>query len=160
MHKVAKNIYDYFEDKYGLGMIGLLKCITVASVTKKNIIPLNLLVVAPSRQYKSRTSKELSDIFPKSYMVHLGSDFTIHSLIKDYDGGKKINNKCCLLNDMVLLFGTKRKETKTRLTSGLAEYLSDGSYCYSDRMSKPEILKGRSNSVSYTHLTLPTTPYV
>lgn len=132
----SKKIFDYFNQKYGnpIGLVGLVKSIATASVKVNGIKPLNILAIAPSQQFKSRTSKELFSVFNKSCLLDWGSDFTIHSLIRFYDNGKKCKNKTCLVNDLTLLLSSKIFRAKERLLNALAESLSDGKYTYSDNL--------------------------
>ena len=130
----TKRVIDYYYEKYGqmVTPVGLVKSLSVVSLKVKNCFPLNIISVAPSGHFKSRLSIELFEIFGKKSLVNFGSDFTIHSLARDYDKGLKIDNKCCLINDLTLLLSSKSKKTKERLINGLAELLSEGSYAYSD----------------------------
>jgi len=74
----TKQIYDYFENKYSLGYLGLFKATAMASMFIKNrdVIPLSILCIAPSGQFKSRTTIELTNIFSNKSIIDLGSDFT------------------------------------------------------------------------------------
>jgi hypothetical protein len=146
-NEIIRRIYNYYEVKYRLGLIALLKCMAVASLRAKNQIPLNLLVVAPSRQYKSKTSEELFNIFPREYLIDPGADFTMHSLLNL--GSKKLNNKTLLISDLTLLLSSKDQRTKERLINGLAMLLSDHYYIYSDRLTnKPLELRCKINIIA------------
>jgi hypothetical protein len=65
-------------------------------------------------------------------LVYVGSDFTIHGLIRQYDSGRKVNNKCLLINDMTLLLASKAGRTRARLVDAFSELASEGKYIYSD----------------------------
>jgi len=128
---VSKKIFKFFNFKYGqvVAPIGLLKCCTVVS-NQLEYPRLNLWVVAPTRQYKTRTSKEVQIIFPKKYWIDVGSDFTIHGLHKEY--GENVNGKTFMVNDATVLFSSKSARTKERLVGALAELLSDEEFKYKD----------------------------
>ncbi|MHA3964988.1 MAG: hypothetical protein AM325_015785 [Candidatus Thorarchaeota archaeon SMTZ1-45] len=128
----TKRILDYFRGKYGgsVAVIGLVKSLAVASLKVKNAFPLNIISVSPAGHFKTRLSVEQFSIFGKRDIVDFGSDFTIHGIAEQYDKGRKINNKTCLINDLTLLFGSKSKQAKERLINALAELLSEGSYGY------------------------------
>ena len=128
----TKRILEYFKVKYGesLMAIGLAKSLSVASLKVKECFPLNIVNVSPAGHFKSRTSIEQVEIFGKRNIINFGSDFTIHGLAEQYDKGRGINNKTCLINDLTLLFGSKSKQAKERLINALAEMLSEGSYAY------------------------------
>lgn len=125
-------ILDYFRVKYGKSLmaVGLAKSLAVASLKVKNCFPLNIINVSPAGHFKTRTSLEQIEIFGGRNIVNFGSDFTIHGLAEQYDKGRGINNKTCLINDLTLLFGSKSKQAKERLINALAEMLSEGSYAY------------------------------
>ena len=59
-------------------------------------------------------------------------DFTIHSLQRIYASGRKINDKCLIINDVTLLLASKAPRTKARLIDALSELASEGHYKYSD----------------------------
>jgi len=130
----TRRIIDYFNKKYGqvVTPIALAKSLSVVSLKVKNAFPLNIINVSPSGHFKTRTSVEQFSVFGKSKVINFGSDFTIHALAREYDKGRKMNNKCCLINDLTLLLSSKGKKTKERLINGLAELLSEGSYHYGD----------------------------
>jgi len=139
--KNSKSILRYFEKKYckSLSVIGLLKCCSVMSALFKDKPRLSLCMIAPTRQFKSRTNEEIKNIFSPKYFIDLGSDFTIHSLYQQYGKAKtgkmSINKRCLMINDGTLLLSSKAKKTKDRLINGLAELLSEGQYLYSDNLS-------------------------
>jgi hypothetical protein len=147
---VSKKIYDYFENKYYLGYVGLIKAVCLASlkVQNRSYMPASNITIAPSGQFKSRTSIEIMSIFQPSTYIDLGSDFTMHSLMEKFKGGKLCNNKSLLINDLTLLFSTKKRQTKDRLVNGLAEVLSEGKYTYSERNSPSIIFKSRINIIA------------
>lgn len=139
----SKLVWDYFNRKYGqmIAPIGLVKVCSILSACLKTRYTFNAFVVAPTRQFKSITSIDASSFLPKSMYLHLGSDFTIHSLEKHY--GKVINKKCLIINDGTLLLSSKSKRTKDRLVNGLAELLSEGIYKYGERTTPEILLEGR-----------------
>ena len=132
---VSELIHSYYEGKYGKGIVGLIKSIAVASVRVKNpdVLPLSVLDVSPSGNFKSRNSIELSMLFPSSYIQSLGSDFTIHSLMREYENGKLLDGRVALVNDLALLLNSKQSRTRHRLMNALAELLSEGEYKYGER---------------------------
>ncbi|MBT3406547.1 helix-turn-helix domain-containing protein [Candidatus Woesearchaeota archaeon] len=148
--RISKKIYEYFEKKYSLGFVGLIKAACLASLRVKNrsYIPVSNITIAPSGQFKSRISIEVMLIFQPSTFVDLGSDFTMHSLMEKFRGGKLCNNKTLMINDLTLLFSTKKKQTKDRLVNGLAEVLSEGKYVYSERNSPSIVFKSRINVIA------------
>jgi hypothetical protein len=91
---------------------------------------LNVWCVAPSRQYKSLTSIEIQHMFPSSYWIDVGSDFTIHGLYTAY--GSDVDGKTLMVNDATVLFASKAARTQQRLLGALAELLSDECYTYAD----------------------------
>jgi hypothetical protein len=130
----TKRIVDYFNKKYGqmVTPVALAKSLAVVSLRVKNVFPLNIINVSPAGHFKTRTSSEQFGIFGSARIINFGSDFTIHSLAREFDKGRKIDNKCCLINDLTLLLSSKAKSTKNRLINGLAELLSEYSYHYGD----------------------------
>ena len=128
---VSKDIFKFFNFKYGqvVAPIGLLKCCSVVS-NQLEYPRLNLWVVAPTRQYKTQTSKEVQRIFHEKYWIDVGSDFTIHGLYEEY--GEDVDGKTFLVNDATVLFSSKSARTKERLVGALAELLSDEKYEYKD----------------------------
>jgi len=146
----TERIFNYFEDKYGLGYLGLLKTATVASmlISNSNIIPLSILVISPPGQFKSQTTRELQNIFSQKSIKDLGSDFTIHSIIKISQNGRLFNHKTLLINDLTLLFSSKANRTKDRLVNALAEILSEGVYTYGDRLEAHMIFKAKVNIIA------------
>jgi len=141
---ITTNILNFFENKYCkiVAIPGLLKCCAIASAKLANIgLPrFNVFNVAPTRQFKSVTSKEACNFFSRNYYIETGSDFTIFTLAKIYRD-KKFNKKCLIINDGTVLFSTKSRRAKDRLVGGLAEITSDGKYTYSERI-KDEFIKG------------------
>jgi hypothetical protein len=91
---------------------------------------LNVWCVAPSRQYKTLTSIEVQRMFPSSYWIDVGSDFTIHGLYAAY--GSDVDGKTLMVNDATVLFASKAARTQQRLFGALAELLSDECYTYAD----------------------------
>ena len=140
----TKLIIEYYNEKYGepIGYAGLLKAICVASIKIKDVFPLSILTISTSQSFKSRTSIETACLFPKDF-VNFGSDFTIHSLMKNFDNGKKMQNKIGSINDMVVLFTSKSSRGKDRLLGAFAESLSEGEYTYSDFQSNIEWIPKR-----------------
>ncbi|MEM3551030.1 MAG: hypothetical protein QXV01_08070 [Candidatus Bathyarchaeia archaeon] len=123
---------QHYNRKFGqkITPIAILKTLSVISSNFKDNAKLWVLHVAPSRQLKSQTSNEQAKIFPKKRLIYLGSDQTIHSIIKNY--GNTINGKCLLINDLTLLLSSKALRAKSRLINALSELYSEGIYTYSD----------------------------
>jgi hypothetical protein len=71
--------------------------------------------------------------------VYLGSDFTIHGVIREYESGRKIDGKCLFINDMTLLLGSKAEQTRSRLIDALSELASEGRYIYRDFQRSYEV---------------------
>jgi hypothetical protein len=144
---VSGKLVEYFKKKYCdvIALVGLLKaCSIVSSKLEKQF---NVFVIAPTRQFKSRSSEELLEAFPKgkkSMILDVGSDFTIHSLNEQFKG--IIPPGCLMINDLTLLMSSKGKRTKDRLFGGLAELMSEGRYQYGDRQSQ-FILKGHPSLI-------------
>jgi hypothetical protein len=111
----------------------------VISSTFKKYGKLWILNVAPSRHLKTQTTQEQTQLFSKDKLVYVGSDFTIHGLIRDYESGRKIDGKCLLINDMTLLLASKAKQTRSRLIDAFSELASEGRYIYSDFQHTYEI---------------------
>lgn len=124
----------YYSMKYGqvVTAIAVLKTLAVISSTFKKKQKLWVLHVAPSRQLKSQTTNEQMHLFPKRKTEYVGSDFTIHGLIRNYETGKALDKKCLLINDLTLLLDSKADRTKARLVDAFAELASEGRYIYSD----------------------------
>jgi hypothetical protein len=108
-----------------VAIVFLLKCLAMVSC-KLKWPRFGVLVVAPTRQMKSYTSRVLKKIFDKIFWLDVLSDFTIHSLQKYKD--KLKTNVCILVNDGTILFAALNKRTKDRLVGALAELFSDGRY--------------------------------
>jgi hypothetical protein len=133
---ISKKLWDYYSHKYGqlLSPIGVLKACSVVSA-KQNFLPtLSVFAVAPTRQFKSRTSIELMNFFHEDFYIDIGSDFTIHSMYEEYRD--RLDQKCLFINDGTLLFASKSKRTKCRLINALAELLSEQQYKYGERMQR------------------------
>lgn len=128
----TQRLEDYYTGKLGKTVtpVSILKTLAVISSGFKENNKLWILNVAPSRQLKSKTSEEQSKIFSKKLLVNIGSDFTIHGLIRDF--GDSINNKCLMINDLTLLLASKANRTRARLIDALSELASEGKYTYSD----------------------------
>jgi len=128
---VSKTIFDFFNFKYGqvIAPASLLKACAVAS-NRLEYPRLNVWCVAPTRQFKTQTSKEIMRAFPEKYLIDVGSDFTIHGLHEEY--GDDVDGKTFMVNDATVLFSTKSPRGKDRLVGALAELLSDGKYEYKD----------------------------
>lgn len=123
-----------------LAIIFLLKCLAMISC-KLKWPRLGVLVVAPTRQIKSYSSRVLKKIFDPEFWLDLLSDFTIHSL-QEYKDILK-NNVCILVNDGTLLFASLNKRTKDRLVGALAELFSDGRYVNQNFRGKVVDLEGQ-----------------
>ena len=116
-----------------------MKTLAVISGGFKRNVKIWVLHVAPSRQLKSRTTNEQMHLFPKKKTEYVGSDFTIHGLIRSYETGKALDKKCLLINDPTLLLDSKADRTKARLVDAFAELASEGRYIYSDYQKTHEI---------------------
>lgn len=81
----------------------------------------------------------IANVFSKDKLVYVGSDFTIHGIIRDYDSGRKINRRCMLINDMTLLLESKAKQTRSRLIDAFSELASEGRYIYRDFQRSHEV---------------------
>ena len=130
-NKMTESIIDYGNSKYGkpIGMVILAKSLAVVSLNNKNSMhPLSILNIAPSGNFKTRTSEEIKKLFSKN-VVELGSDITMNSLL---GRDEELEGKTLNINDLTLLLSTKRTQTKNRICSGLAELLSEGRYTYAD----------------------------
>jgi hypothetical protein len=133
---------EYYNQKYGqiVSPMAVLKTCAVISAHFKNLVQLWILNVAPSGHLKSHTSREQQNIFSKNKLVYLGSDFTIHSIEKEYHNS--LDKKCVLINDFALLLGSKAERTRQRLINALAELYSEGIYIYGD-WQKTLTIKGK-----------------
>jgi len=138
LHSPESNkIYNFLERKYykQIAIIGLLKCCALISAQFKSNPRFHLLLVAPTGQFKSRTNIEAQNFFSPTMWINLGSDFTVHGIMKQYPlkkGKHSIHKKCMLINDGTLLLASKAKRTKDRLINAFAELLSEGEYIYID----------------------------
>lgn len=130
----AIRLEKYYRRKFGdtVSPIALLKSLAVISSGFKRNWKLWILNVAPSRHLKSLTTQEQAQIFSKDRLVEARSDFTIHSIHRKYEAGRKLNGKCLLINDMTLLLASKADRTRHRLIDALSELASEGIYEYSD----------------------------
>jgi hypothetical protein len=128
----AKQLENYYTKKYNktVSPIAILKTLAVISSDFKQNNKLWILHVAPSRHLKTKTSEEQRNIFSKKKLVEIGSDFTIHSLQREYKNS--FHNKCVIINDMTLLLGSKAPRTKARLIDAFSELASEGKYHYGD----------------------------
>lgn len=124
-------ILEYFDTKYGqlIAPVGLFKSCAVVS-SQLSWPRLSVLAVAPTRQFKSSTSRDVEAMFPESYIIHAGSDFTMHRLFKQTNGD--VDRKCIFINDGTLLLRSKSTRGRDRLFNGLAELIADGEYRYGD----------------------------
>ncbi len=137
----AVELEDYYSKKFGqiVTPIAALKTLAVISSTFETNNKLWILNVAPSRHLKTQTTQEQTLIFPKDRLVYVGSDFTIHGIIRDYDSGRKLDKKCILINDTTLLLASKAKQTKSRLIDAFSELASEGRYIYRDFQQSYEV---------------------
>ena len=137
----ATRLTNHYSRKFGqiVTPVALLKTLTVISSDFKHNEKLWILIVAPSRHLKSKTTREQWQIFPRNKLVYAGSDFTIHGRIRDYESGRKINRRCLLINDMTLLLGSKAEQTRSRLIDALSELASEGRYIYRDFRQSYEV---------------------
>ena len=137
----AGRLEAYYARKYGQTVtpIAILKTLAAITSTFRKYVKLWILNVAPSGHLKSQTTLEQTKIFPKNRTVYAGSDFTIHSLQRIYASGKKINDRCLIINDVTLLLASKAPRTKARLIDALSELASEGHYKYSDWKDTLEI---------------------
>jgi hypothetical protein len=134
--QVTDQIFEGYDNVFGqsTATIGTLKVLSIASAR----LPYPRLFIihsAPSGHLKTWTSKTASSLFPKSWILDLKSDFTIHNLYeqnKKKDGSASVDKKCLMINDATLLFSSKAEKTKERLVNGLAELMTDGVYHYGD----------------------------
>jgi hypothetical protein len=134
--QVTDKIFEGYSNLFGpsTATIGTLKALSIAS----SQLPSPRLFIAhsaPSGHLKTWTSKTASSLFPKSWILDLKSDFTIHNLFKQNekkDGSASVDKKCLMINDATLLFSSKAKRTEQRLVNGLAELMTDGVYRYGD----------------------------
>jgi hypothetical protein len=124
----------HYAKKFGESVtpIAMLKSLAVISSSFTENVKLWIIHQAPSRHLKSQTSLEQARIFPSSKIVYAGSDFTIHGMAREFDNGKKLNNRCFSINDMTLLLASKAERTSHRLIDGLSELCSEGKYHYND----------------------------
>lgn len=115
---VSNELFDYFSKKFGqrLAPIALLKCCAVVSC-KQELPRLSVMHVAPTRQYKTYTSREVMNFFDKDFLIDLKSDFTMNSLSKYKQPIE--NGKCLFVNDGTTLLASKSNRTKDRLVGGL-----------------------------------------
>jgi hypothetical protein len=137
----ATRLEEHYSRKFGqvVTPIAILKTLaTISSMFKKNV-KLWVLNVAPSRHLKTQTTQEQMQLFSKDKLVYVGSDFTIHGLIRDYDSGRKIDGRCLLINDMTLLLASKAKQTRSRLIDAFSELASEGRYIYRDFQQSHEV---------------------
>lgn len=137
----SQKLLGYFDRKFArtVALIALFKCIAVVSCKLKRP-RVSILHVAPSRHFKTYTSKEVMQIFDDEFWINTQSDFTIHSLERYKKKLKK--SRCLIINDGTTLFASKSKRTKDRLVGGLSELLADESYIYQD-FNRKFILKGK-----------------
>jgi hypothetical protein len=137
----AEKLEAHYRRKFGktVTAIAILKTLAIISATSKKHVKIWVLDVAPSRHLKSQTSLGQSSVFSKNRLVYAGSDFTIHGMMRDYASGKKINEKCLVINDVTLLLASKAPRTKARLIDALSELASEGRYIYSDFQNSYEI---------------------
>lgn len=133
--QVSSLYFAYQGIKYGdsttpVGLLTLCSTVSARLLTKKTHIGFNLLKIAPSGAFKSRTSEETMQMVPREYYIALQSDFTLHGIHREHKGN--VANKCLFVNDGTLLLSSKAHKAKERIVNGLAEVLSDGRYHYSD----------------------------
>jgi len=145
-------ILEFFNKKYGqkVAPVGLLKVLSIASAKLYNNLPkFNVLHVAPSRQFKSATTRDATTFFPKTMYIDLGTDVTMHGIAERFRKGREANlgKKCLLINDATILFKTKKVASKERLIGGLTALLSDGEWIYSERQEPLLTLRGEVSSI-------------
>lgn len=134
----TRKILNYGRKKYNdkVAHVILIKCASSVSSFFKQYPRFNVLMVAPSGNFKSQTDRELSNIFSsKKHLLPVGSDFTAHALYEHHYklDEKSLMNVCLIVNDLTLLLFSKKDSTMTRLVHALSELLSDGIYTYAER---------------------------
>src|SRR3990167_10662251 len=78
--EISRMIYNYYNQKCGLGVIALIESIAIASL-QLNIKPLSILVISPSGQMKSSLTQEIYRTFPEN-TINIDSRFTPYGLSK------------------------------------------------------------------------------
>jgi len=137
LSSVSSCLHKCFQEKFGQGIFAVARASAIASlhVKNKDIIPVSLLEISASGNYKSQLSNACLELFPKK-TIELGSDFTMHVLVQKFGSdGKGLTGKTALVNDLSLLFRSKAQRTRERLIAGLAEILSENQYIYMERQA-------------------------
>ncbi len=150
---VSNKIFKYFSEKYGqmVAPVGLLKVLATLSPFVNNDLPnLNILHVAPSRQFKTQLSREARDIVGKGKWIDLGIDVTMNSILERFRKGETANlgRKALFLDDLAILLTSKTYKAKERLIGGLTALLSDGVWSYGERNKPFLVLEGKVSLIA------------
>lgn len=131
--------------------VGLLKVLaTLSPFCNENLPNLNILHVAPSRQFKTQTSAEARNMVSKGKWIDLGIDVTMNSILERFKKGRYANlgKKALFLDDLTILLTSKSRKVKERLIGGFTTLLSDGEWSYGERNEPFLILKGHISLIA------------
>lgn len=93
---VSQKLFRYLSKKFVKTVAPIALCKCLAAVSCKLERPrVSVLHVAPSRHFKSFTSKEVMRLFDNEFWINTQSDFTIHGLER-YK--KKLKESRCLMH--------------------------------------------------------------
>lgn len=133
-HPYSEKIYNYFEEKYCLGKLGLWESIICASAytkTKMNLL-LSSLIIAPAGFFKSSVMRDIHKMF-KSKTYYMPDQPTDRGLIRLCEDRKKeINGKIFLLEDSISAFPTLEDNRQERLLMFFVKVLMGEKYEFSD----------------------------
>jgi len=122
--KIAHEIFRQFEKKYMLGELAVVEAVSVASLYVNDDVPVSVMAIGPTGQFKTSLMRDLIKIFP-DYVYEIDSRFTAYGLSVKV-GGEKLNMKAILINDMVRTLDTLSDIKVKELASWLAELLTEG----------------------------------
>lgn len=132
-HQTAKRIFDYFQEKYSLGVVGLWHVYGIASLhNKSDKVVLSSMVIAPAGMFKSSIMNDVIDV-SKGKTFRVPDQPTDRGIVNFFKSNRhKMHNKMWTIEDAVTCFPSLEDTRQNRLVGLFVKVLMDGSYSYSD----------------------------
>lgn len=142
-HPNAKKVFDYYEDRYSSGALGLWHLCGVASTRNKlSHLILSSLIIANKGSYKSQIMKSFAQTY-KEQVWSVPSQPTDRAIVREFKTNpKKIMNKLWYIDDAAVTFPTLEGTRQERLIGLFTTGIMDQNYSYSD-FSQTQGLTGK-----------------
>jgi hypothetical protein len=121
---LTKEIYSHFRKKFGLGELGIVESVCVASMLLDNQKSFSIIVISPSGHLKSSILADVVQMFPSNTVV-IPSRNTPYGLSRDF-GVSKLKDRTWINNDMVRTFTGIGKTKIEEIVGFYAEMMSEG----------------------------------